>query len=52
VGSYIGGPIADFFTRQVPEAAGLGFVLLFAIYGAMFLLSVLALTQVKGPKVA
>ena len=48
VGAYIGGPIADYFTRVTPEAPGSGYVLLFAIYGALFLLSVAALTRVKG----
>jgi len=47
VGAYIGGPIADFFTIRVPEVPGLGYVLLFAIYGILFLLSAAALTQVK-----
>ncbi len=47
VGAYIGGPIADFFTVRVPEVPGLGYVLLFAIYGILFLLSAAALTQVK-----
>ena len=47
VGAYIGGPIADFFSVHFPESAGIGYVLLFVIYGFMFLLSILALTQVK-----
>ena len=47
VGAYIGGPVADFFTINVPEVPGLGYVLLFAIYGILFLLSAAALTQVK-----
>lgn len=47
VGAYIGGPIADFFTVNVPSIAGLGYVLLFAIYGAMFVFSVIALKPVK-----
>ncbi len=47
VGSYIGGPIADFFTVHVPEIPGLGFVALFAVYGLLFLLSVFALAQIK-----
>jgi MFS family permease len=47
VGAYIGGPIADFFTVNVPNVPGLGYVLLFAIYGVMFLFSVLALARVK-----
>ncbi|HEY43946.1 MAG TPA: SLC45 family MFS transporter [Anaerolineae bacterium] len=47
VGSYIGGPIADFFTVHVPDIPGLGYVALFAIYGLLFLLSVFALTRVR-----
>jgi MFS family permease len=47
VGAYIGGPIADFFTVNVPSIPGLGYVLLFAIYGIMFLFSVVALARVK-----
>jgi MFS family permease len=47
VGAYIGGPIADFVTAQVPSVPGFGYVLLFSIYGLLFLFSVLALTQVK-----
>jgi MFS family permease len=49
VGAYIGGPIADFVTAQVPQIPGFGYVLLFTIYGLLFLFSVLALTQVKKP---
>jgi MFS family permease len=48
VGAYIGGPIADYFTVQVPEIPGLGYVTLFAIYGALFLFSVVALTRVRA----
>jgi MFS family permease len=47
VGAYIGGPIADFVTTQVPQIPGFGYVLIFSIYGLLFLFSVLALTQVK-----
>ena len=46
IGAYIGGPIADFFTVNVPTSPGLGYVLLFSIYGALFFLSVLALTRI------
>jgi MFS family permease len=48
VGAYIGGPIADFVTARVPQVPGLGYVLLFSIYGLMFLFSIIALTQVKA----
>lgn len=47
VGTYIGGPIADFFTVNVPQAPGLGYIVVFAIYGVLFLFSIAALTQVK-----
>ena len=50
VGAYIGGPIADYFTVRFPAAPGLGYVLLFAIYGVLFLLSVAALARVKEKK--
>ncbi len=49
VGAYIGGPIADFVTAQVPQVPGFGYVLLFSIYGLLFLFAVIALTQVKQP---
>ena len=44
VGAGIGGPMADFFNALSP---GLGYLVIFAAYGGLFLLSVLALTQVK-----
>jgi len=47
VGAYIGGPIADYFTANVPQSPGLGYVLLFAIYGVMFLLSIAALRGIR-----
>ncbi|HSB65090.1 MAG TPA: MFS transporter [Anaerolineales bacterium] len=50
VGAYIGGPIADFVTTQVPQVPGFGYVLLFSIYGLLFLFSVIALTQVKAQR--
>jgi MFS family permease len=50
VGAYIGGPIADFVTAQVPQVPGFGYVLIFSIYGLLFLFSVIALRQVKTPR--
>ena len=47
VGGYIGGPIADYFTIHVPQSPGLGYLLIFAIYAALFLLSALVLSQVR-----
>ena len=49
VGSYIGGPIADYFTVHVPNQPGLGYVILFAIYGVLFLLSSVTLLKVRPP---
>ena len=49
VGAFIGGPIADFLTARVPQTPGLGYTLLFAIYGMLFLLSVVALVRIKEP---
>ena len=37
IGAYIGGPIADYFTVQFPKSTGIGYVLIFAIYAALFL---------------
>jgi MFS family permease len=50
VGAYIGGPIADFVTAQVPQVPGFGYVLLFSIYGLLFLFSVISLTGVKAKR--
>ncbi len=44
VGAGIGGPMADFFNKIEP---GLGYLVIFAIYGGLFLISTLALTQVR-----
>jgi len=44
VGAGIGGPMADFFNILRP---GLGYQVIFALYGALFLLSIAALTRVK-----
>ena len=50
VGAYIGGPIADYFTVRFPAIPGIGYVLLFAIYGLLFLFSIAALTRVRSPQ--
>ena len=46
VGAGIGGPLADAFNALRP---GLGYLVIFAIYGGLFLLSVAALSQVHVP---
>lgn len=47
VGAYIGGPIADFFTVHHPALPGLGYVLLYAVFGLLFVFSVLVLGKVR-----
>jgi MFS family permease len=47
VGAYVGGPIADAFTRSLPQSPGLGYVVLFAIFGCLFLFSSFAATRIK-----
>jgi MFS family permease len=47
VGAYIGGPIADYFTVRVPQAPEIGYLLIFAIYGALFFVSAFVLLGVK-----
>jgi MFS family permease len=44
VGAGIGGPMADFFNLLQP---GLGYLVIFGLYGALFLLSVIALARVR-----
>jgi MFS family permease len=46
VGAGIGGPMADFFNALQP---GLGYLVIFAIYAALFLLSVATLSRVHPP---
>ena len=45
VGTGIGGPMADFFNALRP---GLGYLVILALYGVLFVLSSLALTRVRG----
>ncbi len=45
VGAGIGGPLADFFNAFRP---GLGYLVIFAIYAALFFLSTLTLTRVRA----
>jgi MFS family permease len=46
VGGYIGGPIADYFSTAVPQSGEIGYLLIFAIYAAMFLVSSFVLYRV------
>ena len=47
IGAGIGGPMADFFNALQP---GIGYLVIVALYGMLFLFSTLALTQVKGAR--
>lgn len=44
VGAGIGGPLADFFNALQP---GLGYIIIFAIYGGLFLLSTVVLLKIR-----
>ncbi len=46
VGTGLGGPLADFFNGLRP---GLGYLVIFALYAALFVLSALTLAKVKTP---
>jgi hypothetical protein len=41
--------MADFLAVQMPQNPGLGYVLLFVLYGSLFLLSIAALLRVREP---
>jgi MFS family permease len=47
IGAYIGGPIADQITAQVPSMPGMGYLILFVIYGVLFFVSIIALRGVR-----
>ena len=47
VGAGIGGPLADFFNMRSP---GLGYLVIFSIYGVCFLLSSLTLLRIREPR--
>ena len=48
VGAYIGGSLADYVTRYIPGKPGLGYVLLFAIYGILMLLSAIIAFKINA----
>lgn len=47
VGAYIGGPLADFISNTLPQFPGLGYVILFGIYGILFLGSLIPLLKIQ-----
>jgi len=47
IGAYIGGPIADILSTQIAFIPGIGYLLIFAVYGVLFVLSTLALKGVS-----
>ena len=50
VGAFIGGPIADFFTAHTPQYPGIGYIILFVIYGSLFLFSIWAAYHITDSK--
>jgi MFS family permease len=47
VGAYIGGPIADYVSASITTMVGAGYVLLFTLYGLLFLLSTIPLLGIR-----
>jgi MFS family permease len=50
IGAYLGGPLADYFTRNLPQFPGLGYIVLFSCFGFLFLISTFAILQVQEPR--
>ena len=48
VGAYIGGPIADFFVTHYPAQPMRGYLLLFSLYGALFVISILTILPLRN----
>ena len=48
VGAYLGGPIADYFGLYFTHLPGLGYLVLYAMFGVLFLLSAAALLRVRS----
>ncbi|MEJ2597555.1 MAG: MFS transporter [Anaerolineales bacterium] len=46
IGAYLGGPLADHFTQSFPQYPGLGYLVLFSLFGLLFLVSALAILRV------
>jgi MFS family permease len=46
IGAYLGGPLADYFSRSIPQYAGLGYLVLFSLFGLLFLVSTFAILRV------
>jgi MFS family permease len=49
IGAYLGGPLADYFTQNIPQIPGLGYLVLFSTFGFLFLVSALAILRVAEP---
>jgi MFS family permease len=49
IGAYLGGPLADYFTRNLPQYPGLGYLVLFSCFGFLFLVSAFAILRVREP---
>ena len=49
IGAYLGGPLADYFTQNIPQFPGLGYLVLFSSFGFLFLISAFAILRVVEP---
>lgn len=47
VGAFIGGPVADYFTINFPDFPGIGYIVLFGIFGILFVLSTAVLAFIR-----
>jgi MFS family permease len=52
IGAYLGGPLADYFTRNIPQFPGLGYLVLFSCFGFLFLVSAFAILRVREPQLS
>jgi MFS family permease len=46
IGAYLGGPLADYFSQRIPQYSGLGYLVLFSLFGLLFLVSAIAILRV------
>lgn len=48
IGAFIGGPIADSLTEQIPQLPGIGYILIYIIFGFLFIFSVIAAGRIQA----
>jgi len=48
IGAFIGGSIADSLTEQIPQLPGIGYILIYIIFGFLFIFSVIAAGRIQA----